>query len=106
MADVDRARSEFQDANEKVLSLEDQLECEKIAKNREVDAVEEKMKAELEKIDQKVKLMIESKNREIENSRERARTAEASAKAAEKLLSVLRARVFNASYSAAATNEK
>ena len=97
MADADRARSGVQDAKEKIKSLENQLECEKIAKNREVDAVEEKMKAELEKIDQKVKLMIESKNREIENARQRAHTAEASAKAAERLLSELKARVFNAS---------
>jgi hypothetical protein len=96
-ADADKARSELRGAIDKIESLGRLLESERIKKKKELDDVEENMRAELDAIDQKVKLsfkcLVESKNKAVDEALGRARAAEASANAAHKLLSDLRSSV-------------
>ena len=97
-ADGVKVRNERQGAMERIKSLEELLENERIHKKKELGDVEERMRVELDAIDQKVKAsfktLVEGKNRVIEDALGRARAAEASANAAHKLLSDLRSSVI------------
>ena len=97
-ADVAKARDELQGAMERCTALEALLDKEKATKTKEILDVEERMRMELDAIDQKVKAsfksLVEGKNRAIEDALGRARAAEASAAAAHKLLSDLRSSVI------------
>lgn len=109
-ADVDKARSELREANEKIISLEEALQNERNQKKKELEEKEEQMKAELDDIDHKVKQsfksLVESKNKEIEKALGRAKAAEASANAAEKLLSDLKASIVPIVSTAEGTSER
>ena len=76
-----------------ITSIKMQLEKEKIQKRKELGDVEEKMRAELDAIDKKVKAsfkkLSESKNKALDEALDRARDAEA-----QKLMSDLRISVI------------
>ena len=97
-AEVDKANCQLQEANDKIQSLEKQIQQERIQQQKEFEEMEEQMKAELDDIDKKVKAsfkkLTDSKNKEIENALARAQVAESSSKAAQKMLRELRARVL------------
>jgi hypothetical protein len=96
-ADAVKARCELRGAMDRIESLEAQLEKERIQKKKELFDVEERMRSELDAIDQKVKQsfqsLVDGKNKAIDEALGRARAAEASANAAHKLLSDLRSSV-------------
>jgi hypothetical protein len=96
--DAAMARDELRIAMGRIASLEALLENERIQKKKELGDVEERMREELDAIDQKVKAsfkaLVENKNKAIEDALGRARAAEASANAAHKLLSDLRSSVI------------
>ena len=95
--DFDKTQIELSKANEKIKSLEQLVEDETVQKKKELEDMEEKMKAEIDVIDDKVKqsfkALVEKKNKEVERAQKRAQVAEASAKAAERLLRDLKASV-------------
>ena len=97
-AEVDKANCQLQEVNDKIQSLEEQIQQERIQQTKEIEEMEEQMKAELDDIDKKVKTSFkklnDTKNEEIENALARAQVAEASSKAAQKMLSELRTRVL------------
>ena len=97
-ADAIKARDELRVAMEHITSIELQLEKEKIQKKRELCDVEQKMRAELDAIDGKVKSsfkkLSESKNKALDEALDRARVAEERANAAQKLMSDLRISVI------------
>lgn len=71
--DEQKIRADLQRANEQIRSLEVLVENERIQKTRELHEKDEKMKAELDSIDQKVKhsikSLVESKNKAVEEAR-------------------------------------
>lgn len=73
MKDEHNMRNDLQRAKEQIKSLEVLVENERIQKAKELRDKDEKMKAELDTIDEKVKLsiksLIESKNKAIEEAR-------------------------------------
>lgn len=95
-SDAAKDRSKLRLADERIKSLEELLECAKAQKKSELESMERKMKGELDEIDAKVKQsfqsLVEKKDAEIENALARAQAAEASAKAAERLLTDLKER--------------
>jgi len=97
-AEADKANCQLQEANEKIQSLEEQNQQERIQQTKEIEEMEEQMKAELDDIDNRVKASFQkstdTKNKEIDNALARAQVAEASSKAAQKMLSELRTRVL------------
>jgi len=97
-AEVDKSHNQLQEANDKIQSLEEQIQQERIQQTKEIEEMEEQMKAELDDIDKRVKASFEkltdTKNKEIENALARAQVAEASSKAAQKMLRELRTRVL------------
>ena len=97
-AEVDKANCQLREANDKIQSLEKQIQQERIQQTKEIEEMEEQMKAELDDIDKRVKAsfkkLADTKNKEIENALARAQMAEASSKAAQKMLRELRARVL------------
>ena len=92
--DAEKSQSELREANEKIKSLEQQLQEERIQSKKNMSDMEAKMHEELDDIDKRVKasfkLFNEKKDKEIGKLVERARLAEASAEAASKLLSELK----------------
>ncbi|KAL3780978.1 hypothetical protein ACHAW5_010433 [Stephanodiscus triporus] len=108
-ADADKARNELRGAIDKIEALGRQLESERIQKKKELGDVEEKMRAELNASDQKVKLsfkcLIKSKNKAVDEAVGRARAAEASANAAHKLLSDFRSSVVRRVSASETTSE-
>ena len=96
--DAEKSQSELGEANEKIKSLEQQLQEERIQSKKTMSDMEAKMNEELDDIDKRVKasfkLFNEKKDKEIGKLVERARVAEASAEAASKLLSELKASVI------------
>ena len=97
-SEVDKSHNQLQEANDKIQSLENQIQEERIQQTKEIEEMEEQMKAELDDIDKKVKAsfkkLTDAKNKEIENALARAQVAEASSKAAQKMLRELRTRVL------------
>ena len=97
-SEVDRSHKQLQEANDKIQSLEEQIQQERIQQTKEIEEMEEQVKAELDDIDKRVKAsfkkLSDTKNKEIENALARAQVAEASSKAAQKMLRELRARVL------------
>ena len=97
-SEVDKSHNQLQEANKKIQSLEKQIQQERIQQTKEIEEMEEQMSAELDDIDKRVKAsfkkLTETKNKEIENALARAQVAEATSKAAQKMLRKLRARVL------------
>ena len=108
---VDRSHNQLQEANDKIQSLEKQIQQERNQQTKEIAEMEEQMKAELDDIDKRVKASFQklndTKNEEIENALARAQVAESSSKAAQKMLRELRTRVLQQPIAAAeASNER
>jgi len=97
-AEVDKASCQLQEANDTIQSLENQIQQERTQQTKEIEEMEEQMKAELDDIDKRVKAsfqkLTDTKNKEIENALARAQVAEASSKAAQKMLRELRTRIL------------
>ena len=108
--DFDKTQIELCKANEKIKSLEQLVEDETVQKKKELGDMEEKMKLEIDVIDDKVKqsfkALVEKKNKEVERAQKRAQVAEASAKAAETLLRDLKASVVPNLSAAKSTSER
>ena len=96
--DVSKARDEYQVALENIKSLKLQLESERVQKQVELATVEQKMRAELDAIDEKVKISFQKfnqqKNKAIEEALEKARIAEERANETQRLMTNLRLNVI------------
>jgi len=109
-AEVDKSHNQLQEANDKIQSLEEQIQQERNQQTKEIEEMEEQMKAELDDIDKRVKASFkklnDTKNEEIENALARAQVAEASSKAAQKMLNELRTRVLEQPIATAETSSE